>query len=416
MNVLLIGSGGREHALAWKISTSPLLDRFYCAPGNLGISQFAENIRLDLSNHIDVVAFCHKKNVDLVVIGPEKPLVEGLSDSLRKAHIRVVGPSAASARLESSKAFTKDLCTRLSIPTAVYGRFTNANEAKSYIFSHGAPIVIKADGLMSGKGVVVAMTLKEALAAVDSYFDGKGSNMEIVIEEFLQGEEVSFFCLCHGEIAVPLGSARDYKRVWDGDTGKNTGGMGAYSPVAAMTPYMVMRIMHEFIQPTLKEMVAIGSPFSGILFAGLMITDDGPKLIEYNVRFGDPECQVLMMRFKDDLLQIFVATAEGNLAFASEPELLDEASLTIVLAAKGYPESPLKGSQIHGVEEVAFLPHVMLFHAGTAEKDGKLLADGGRVLNIAAYGKTLKEAQEKAYSAIEKIRWREGFWRSDIGR
>jgi len=416
MKVLLIGSGGREHALAWKIAASPLLSRLYCAPGNPGTAKIAENVVLDVADHAAVVAFCKEKHIDLVMIGPETPLVNGLADSLMAAQIRVVGPTARAARLEGSKGFTKDLCARFAIPTGAYGRFNSAAEAKAYIHARGAPIVVKADGLAAGKGVVVAMTVQEALAAVDACFDGMfgAAGAEVVVEEFLRGEEASFFCLCDGRIAIPFGTAQDHKRVGERDTGLNTGGMGAYSPASVMTPDMIERTMREVIEPTMKAMAEIGAPFNGILFAGLMITEEGPKLIEYNVRFGDPECQVLMMRLQDDLLPLLVAAADGNLA-GYEPKWSEGVSLTVVLAAKGYPEAPEKGSVIEGVEEAAALSDVVVLHAGTALQDGKLVANGGRVLNVTAYDKTVQETQRKAYAAIEKIRWPDGFWRSDIG-
>lgn len=414
MNVLLIGSGGREHALAWKIAASPLLGHLYCAPGNPGIAQFAENVCLEVADHAAVVAFCQANKVDLVMIGPEAPLVDGLADSLRAARIRIVGPGAAAAQLEGSKGFTKDLCARFAIPTAAYGRFENAADAKAYIHRHGAPIVVKADGLAAGKGVFIAMTEPEALAAVDACFDGAFDGAGVVVEEYLHGEEVSFFCLCDGTTALPLGSAQDHKRLGDADTGPNTGGMGACSPAAIMTPELAARTMREIIDPTIRAMAQMGTPFNGILFAGLMITDQGPKLIEYNVRFGDPECQVLMMRLHDDLLPLLAAAAEGKLA-GYAPRWSDKVALTVVLAARGYPYAPHKGSVIDGLAEAAAMPDVMLFHAGTAMQDGKLVANGGRVLNVTAWSKTVKETQHKAYAAIEKIRWPEGFCRSDIG-
>lgn len=416
MKVLLIGSGGREHALAWKIAASPLLSRLYCAPGNPGTAKIAENVVLDVADHAAVVTFCKEKHINLVMIGPETPLVDGLADSLKAAQIRVVGPTARAARLEGSKGFTKDLCARFAIPTGAYGHFNSAAEAKAYIHARGAPIVVKADGLAAGKGVVVAMTVQEALAAVDACFEGMfgAAGAEVVVEEFLRGEEASFFCLCDGRTAIPFGTAQDHKRVGERETGLNTGGMGAYSPASVMTPDMIERTMREVIEPTMKAMAEIGAPFNGILFAGLMITEEGPKLIEYNVRFGDPECQVLMMRLQDDLLPLLVAAADGNLA-GYEPKWSEDVSLTVVLAAKGYPEAPKKGSVIEGVEEAAALSDVVVLHAGTALQDGKLVANGGRVLNVTAYDKTVQETRRKVYTAIEKIRWPDGFWRSDIG-
>ncbi|MFK4824203.1 phosphoribosylamine--glycine ligase [Paenochrobactrum sp. BZR 588] len=416
MKVLLIGSGGREHALAWKISTSPLLDKLYCSPGNPGIADHAELVSLNVEDHDAVVAFAKEKAIDLVVIGPEAPLVDGLSDSLRKNGIRVFGPSQGAAQLEGSKGFTKDLCARFNIPTGAYGRFNNAPKAKAYIRQQGAPIVVKADGLAAGKGVVVAMELEEALEAVDACFEGAfgQAGAEVVVEAYLDGEEASFFCLCDGKTAIPFGSAQDHKRVGDGDTGPNTGGMGAYSPAPVMPAEMIERTMKELIEPTMHGMAELGHPFSGILFAGLMITKDGPQLIEYNTRFGDPECQVLMMRLQSDLLELLAASADGKLDEVS-PTFSDETALTVVMAAKGYPEAPQKGSVIKGLDEAAKTEDVKIFHAGTALKDGNLVANGGRVLNVTATGGSVSDAQTKVYEAIEKIEWPNGFCRRDIG-
>ncbi|AQS42296.1 MAG: Phosphoribosylamine--glycine ligase [Candidatus Tokpelaia hoelldobleri] len=416
MKVLVIGSGGREHALVWKIAASPLLGKLYCTPGNPGIGAIAETAALDTGNHASLAAFCRQHRIDLVVVGPEAPLVGGLVDSLRRAGIRAFGPDCAAARLEGSKSFTKDLCARFNIPTAAYGCFNNAPKAKAYIRAHGAPIVVKADGLAAGKGVVVAMNVEEACNAVDACFEGAfgAAGGQVVVEEFLHGEEVSFFCLCDGKTALALGSVQDHKRVGDGDTGANTGGMGAYAPATIVTQPMEARIMQEIIQPTMDGMAAIGAPFQGILFAGLMLTPDGPKLIEYNVRFGDPECQVLLMRLENDLLPLLVAAADGELDQAS-PEWSDDVALTVVLAAEGYPHMPRKGSVIDGVEEAAALPGIMVFHAGTAMENGRLTANGGRVLNVTARGANVVEARAKAYAAIEKIRWPQGFCRTDIG-
>ena len=415
MNVLLIGSGGREHALAWKIAASPLLTKLYAAPGNPGIAGEAELVSLSPDDHGAIVDFCRERAIDLVVVGPEAPLVAGLGDRLMKAGIRVFGGSAAAARLEGSKGFTKDLCARYGIPTAAYGRFSDAAAAKAYAREKGAPIVVKADGLAAGKGVTVAMDLDEALSAIDACFDGSfgAAGAEVVIEEFLEGEEASFFCLCDGRTALPFGSAQDHKRVGDGDTGPNTGGMGAYSPAPVMTPEMVERTMREIVEPTMRGMAEMGCPFSGVLFAGLMITGAGPKLIEYNVRFGDPECQVLMMRLKDDILVLMRAAADGQLAHMSV-RWRDDAALTVVMAAKGYPGTPEKGSVIRGVEAAA-AGGAEVFHAGTALKDGDLVAAGGRVLNVTATGRTVGEAQAKAYAAVDRIDWPGGFCRRDIG-
>ncbi|WP_048646017.1 phosphoribosylamine--glycine ligase [Nitratireductor soli] len=416
MKVLLIGSGGREHALAWKLAASPVLTRLYAAPGNPGIAAEAECVALDAADHAAVVAFCRDKAIDLVVVGPEAPLVAGLADALAGAKIRVFGPSAAAARLEGSKSFTKELCDRQGIPTAAYGRFDNALAAHEYIRQHGAPIVIKADGLAAGKGVTVAMTVDEALAAVDECLDGGfgAAGASVVVEEFLEGEEASFFCLCDGKTALPFGTAQDHKRVGEGDTGPNTGGMGAYSPAPVMTEALIEQTMKEIIEPTMRGMAEMGAPFTGVLYAGLMLTKDGPKLIEYNVRFGDPECQVLMPRLKEDLLLLMNAAADGQLAHMSA-RWRDEAALTVVLAAKGYPANPEKGTIIRGVEQAADGEDVFVFHAGTALRDGALMASGGRVLNVTALGGTVTDAQRRAYAAVDKIDWPEGFCRRDIG-
>lgn len=415
MNVLLIGSGGREHALAWKIAASPLLTKLYAAPGNPGIAQEAECVALDVADHDAVIAFARDKNIDLVVVGPEAPLVAGIADPLEAAGIRVFGPSQAAAQLEGSKGFTKDLCARFDIPTAAYGRFNNAPKAKAYARQVGAPIVVKADGLAAGKGVTVAMTLDEALEAIDACFEGAfgAAGAEVVVEEFMEGEEVSFFCLCDGKTALPFGSAQDHKRVGEGDTGPNTGGMGAYSPAPVFSVEMEAQVFAEIIEPTMRGMAEIGAPFKGVLFAGLMITRDGPKLIEYNARFGDPECQVLMLRLRDDVLTLLNAAVDGQLAHSSA-RWHDDAALTVVMAAKGYPASPEKGSVISGVEDST--DGVKIFHAGTSlNAEGKLIASGGRVLNITATGKTVSEAQSRAYAALDRIDWPQGFCRRDIG-
>ena len=413
MNVLLIGSGGREHALAWKISASPLLTKLYAAPGNPGIGREAEVVALDPVDHNAVASFCVDRKIDLVVVGPEGPLVDGIADDLRAAGIRVFGPSKAAARLEGSKGFTKDLCSRYGIPTAAYGRFSAAEPAKAYVREVGAPIVVKADGLASGKGVTVAMTLEEAMAAVDACFDGAfgAAGAEVIVEEFLTGEEASFFCLCDGKTALPFGTAQDHKRVGEGDTGPNTGGMGAYSPAPVMSEAVVARTLREIIEPTMRGMAEMGSPFQGVLFAGLMIGDDGPKLIEYNTRFGDPECQVLMMRLKDDILVLMKAAVEGQLAHMSV-RWREDAALTVVMAARGYPGAPEKGSVIRGLDATG---DTEIFHAGTAMRDGDVVAAGGRVLNVTATGKTVSEARARAYGAIDRLDWPEGFCRRDIG-
>jgi phosphoribosylamine---glycine ligase len=415
MNVLLIGSGGREHALAWKLASSPLLDRLYSAPGNPGIAEEAECVALDVTDHRAVAAFCKDRAIGLAVVGPEAPLVAGLADDLRGAGIRVFGPSKAAARLEGSKGFTKDLCARFGIPTAAYRRFSDVAAAAAYVRERGAPIVVKADGIAAGKGVTVAMTEAEALAAVEACLGGAfgSAGAEVVMEEYLEGEEASFFCLCDGVTALPFGTAQDHKRVGEGDTGPNTGGMGAYSPAPVMTPEMIDRTMAEIVAPTMRGMAELGAPFSGVLFAGLMIAADGPKLIEYNVRFGDPECQVLMMRLKDDLLVLLNAAVDGQLAHISA-RWRDEAALTVVMAARHYPGTPQRGTTISGLDQ-AIAAGAEVFHAGTALAEGRLVANGGRVLNVTATGRSVGEAQAKAYQAVDRIEWPGGFCRRDIG-
>jgi phosphoribosylamine---glycine ligase len=414
MKVLLIGSGGREHALAWKIAQSPLLDKLFAAPGNPGIAECAECVQLDLDDHQAVISFCHLQGVTFVVVGPEAPLVAGIADALRAAGLAVFGPSAAAAQLEGSKGFTKDLCAKYNIPTGAYQRFNNAPKAKAYVRAQGAPIVIKADGLAAGKGVTVAMSLDEALAAIDDCFEGAfgAAGAEVVVEAYLDGEEASFFCLSDGKNLLPFGSAQDHKRVGDGDTGPNTGGMGAYSPAPVMSDAMVARTMAEIIEPTVKGMAADGHPFTGVFFAGLMITAKGPELIEYNVRFGDPECQVLMMRLKSDLLELLFAAAEGRLDEVSA-EWRDETALTVVMASKGYPGQYEKNTPIEKLPETE--ADAKVFHAGTALKDGKLVAIGGRVLNVTATGKTASAAQASAYDLVDGVSWDNGFCRRDIG-
>jgi phosphoribosylamine--glycine ligase len=414
MKVLLIGSGGREHALAWKLAQSPRLTKLYAAPGNPGIGEEAELVAIDTEDQQAVLAFCQANAIDFIVVGPEAPLVAGLADTLREAGFVVFGPSAAAAQLEGSKGFTKDICAKYSIPTGAYQRFTAAEPANAYIREQGAPIVIKADGLAAGKGVTVAMTLDEALDAVDSCFDGAfgAAGAEVVVEAYLDGEEASFFCLCDGTHALALASAQDHKRVGDGDTGPNTGGMGAYSPAPVMTPEMVERTMREIIEPTIRGMAESGHPFSGVLFAGLMITKKGPELIEYNVRFGDPETQVLMMRLKSDLLTLLHAAATGTLDQV-DADWRDEAALTVVMASRGYPGTYEKNTPITALPEADASTKV--FHAGTALKDGQLVATGGRVLNVTAMGDTVGAAKATAYAALAKVKWDNGFSRSDIG-
>ncbi len=413
MKVLLLGSGGREHALAWKLASSPLLTKLYAAPGNPGIAEEAEIVALNISDNAAVEAFCKQHGIDLVVVGPEAPLVAGLVDRLTAAGIKAFGPIAAAARLEGSKSFTKQLCAANNIPTARYAEFTDKNAARKYIEQHGAPIVLKADGLHAGKGVVVAMTKDEALAGLDQVF-GMGSSDPVVIEEFLKGEEASYFCFIDGEMVLPLTSAQDHKRVFDGDKGPNTGGMGAYSPAPVFTAAIEQRTLDEIVRPTARALVKAGTPYRGVLYIGLMITKDGPKLIEYNVRFGDPECQVLMPRLKDDLLTLMLGACEGSLGKMSV-RWRDEVAITVVLATKGYPGAYQSGSEIRGLDQAAKVEGVTIFHAGTKRDGDKLLANGGRVLNVTATGKTVKEAQARAYKAVDLIDWPEGFCRRDIG-
>jgi len=416
MNILILGSGGREHALAWKIAGSPLIDNLYCAPGNAGIAREAQCVALDLADHQAVIAFCQASKIDLVVVGPEVPLCAGIVDDLEKASIRAFGPSKWAARLEGSKGFTKDLCKANKIPTADYERFKHAAPAKDYVRKKGAPIVVKADGLAAGKGVVVAETVPEAEAAIDIMFGGGlgPPAWEIVIEDCLVGEEASFFALCDGETAIALASAQDHKRVGDGDKGPNTGGMGAYSPAPIMTPEMNQRVMDEIIHPTVRAMRAMRAPYKGVLFAGLMITKAGPQLIEYNVRFGDPECQVLMLRLMSDLVPALLAARDGQLK-NFDLRWYPDASLTVVMAAKGYPGDYKKGTPIEGLDAAAQVEGVEIFHAGTKADGARILANGGRVLNVSARGKSVREAQTRAYAAVDKIKWPDGFCRRDIG-
>jgi phosphoribosylamine--glycine ligase len=416
MNILLLGSGGREHALAWKMAASPLADRLTCAPGNAGIAREAECVALDIADHAAVIAFCNSSKIDFVVVGPEAPLVAGIVDDLEAAGIKAFGPSKAAARLEGSKGFTKDLCRDNGIPTAAYERFSAAEPAKAYARRQVGPIVVKADGLAAGKGVIVAPGAAEAEAAIDMMFGGGlgGAGAEVVIEEFLEGEEASFFALCDGETAIPLAAAQDHKRAFDGDTGPNTGGMGAYSPAPVMTPQMIARTMDEIVRPTLRAMKAMGAPYKGVLFAGLMIGKDGPTLIEYNARFGDPETQVLMLRLMSDLVPALIASRDGQLK-SFDLRWYPDAALTVVMAAKGYPGSYARGSAIEGLEAAAQVEGVEIFHAGTRAEGGEILANGGRVLNVTARGKNVSEAQSRAYQAIDRIRWPDGFCRRDIG-
>ena len=418
MKVLVVGGGGREHALCWSISASPLVTRLYCAPGNAGIAQDADCVPIADEDVEGLIAFATENNIEFVVVGPEAPLVAGLVDKLAAVGIKSFGPSAAAAMMEGSKGFMKDFCARHAIPTAAYGRFTEAAAAKAFIAEQGAPIVVKADGLAAGKGVIIAETVEQAYEAVDSMLHGGAfgaAGAELVIEEFLGGEEASFFALCDGEVAIPLASAQDHKRVGDGDTGPNTGGMGAYSPAPIVTDAMVDTIMDTIINPTIQGMTAEGTPYKGVLYAGLMIENGEPKLLEYNVRFGDPECQVLLMRLMSDLLPALIASADGVLK-NFDLRWYDEPALTVVMAANGYPGSYDKGSEIGGLDEAATTEDVTIFHAGTIQGDGsEILAAGGRVLGITAIGATVAEAQTNAYEAIDKINWPGGFCRRDIG-
>ncbi len=416
MQVLILGSGGREHALAWAISASPLLTKLYCAPGNAGIAEVATCVPVDITDHDAVIQFAREKAIDFVVVGPEGPLVAGIADDLSAAGFKVFGPSKAAAQLEGSKGFTKDLCREFDIPTAAYGRFTDAAAAKAYAAEQTLPVVVKADGLAAGKGVVIAETRAAVDEAIDACFNGSfgAAGSEVVIEEFMEGEEASFFALVDGKNILSLGAAQDHKRVFDGDEGPNTGGMGAYAPAPVMTSAMTERVMSQIIEPTVAGLEKRGTPFKGILFAGLMITDAGPQLIEYNVRFGDPECQVLMMRLKSDLLAALLATADGVLG-SFDLRWYDDAALAVVMAAEGYPGTPKKGTEIRGLKSAAEIPGVEIFHAGTRRDGDRILADGGRVLNVAARGKTVAEARQRAYDAISRIDWPEGFCRTDIG-
>jgi phosphoribosylamine--glycine ligase len=413
MNVLLIGSGGREHALAWALSASPLLKALYCAPGNPGIADLAECVALDVTRHQDVITFCRKQEIGFVVIGPEAPLVAGLVDDLSMAGIKAFGPTRFAAQLEGSKGFTKDICAAHGIPTAAYGRFDRLDAALDYLKQQGAPIVIKADGLAAGKGVTVAMTVAEAEAALHDIFAGRFGGAQCVIEEFLEGEEASFFVLSDGGHVLPLATAQDHKRVGDGDTGPNTGGMGAYSPAPCMTDALCAEALERIVRPTVRALAAMGHPYRGVLYAGLILTREGPKLIEYNARFGDPETQVLMMRLKDDLLTLLLATASGTLDKLSV-RWRNDTALTVVMAARGYPGDYEKGSEIKGLDQ-DFGKEIQVFHAGTARRDGRLVANGGRVLNVTGLGANPAEAQARTYAAVDRIDWPEGFCRRDIG-
>ena len=416
----MLGSGGREHALAWKLAQSRFIETdggtLYAAPGNPGIAQCAELVELDVRDHGAVCDFCEAKGVDFVVVGPEAPLVDGLADSLRGAGIAVFGPSKAAAQLEGSKGFTKDLCARAGIPTAGYVRTSSLDEASAALDRFDAPYVLKADGLAAGKGVVIAETRAEAEAALAEMFGGQfgEAGAEVVVEEFMTGEEASFFALTDGAIIMAFGSAQDHKRVGEGDTGPNTGGMGAYSPAPILTPQLRGEAIARIVGPTVRALAEEGTPYVGVLYAGLMLTGEGPKLVEYNCRFGDPECQVLMMRLESDLGEYLYAAATGSLGSLPPPKFSRQTAMTVVMAAKGYPGTPEKGGAISGIEAAEALG-AKVFHAGTAEKDGKLVANGGRVLNVTALGETVAEAQRKAYAAVDAIDFPSGFCRRDIG-
>ena len=416
MNILLIGGGGREHALAWKLAQSPMTQNLFAAPGNPGIAQHAALVDLDIADHGAVIAFCAQNAIGLVVVGPEAPLVDGLGNALRAAGVPVFGPDAAAAQLEGSKGFTKDLCARANIPTAAYVRTISLEQARAALPRFGLPVVIKADGLAAGKGVIIATSADEADAALVDMFSGSfgAAGAEVVLEEFMTGEEASFFALTDGSFIVPFGSAQDHKRVGDGDTGPNTGGMGAYSPARVLTPELEALVMERIIRPTVATMAADGMPYSGVLYAGLMLTDAGPKLIEYNARFGDPECQVLMLRYRGDLAALLLAVATGTLAQHGPVLLSDEVALTVVMAAKGYPGTPEKGGHINGIA-AAEAGGARVFHAGTALAGDALVASGGRVLNVTASGASVSEARDRAYAAVRAIDFPTGFFRSDIG-
>ncbi len=416
MNILILGSGGREHSLAWAVMQNPKCDKLIVAPGNAGIEQIAECADFDIEDGGEVVTFVAANAIDFVIVGPEAPLATGVADRLREAGVLVFGPSQAAARLEASKSFTKEICDAANAPTAGYGHFTDAEAAKAYIREQGAPIVVKADGLAAGKGVIVAMDLQTALDAVDDMFGGAfgGAGAEVVVEEFMEGEEASFFILCDGKTALPVGTAQDHKRVGEGDTGLNTGGMGAYSPAPVLSDEIAQKALDEIVQPTIDEMAKRGTPYQGVLYVGLMIKDGQPRLVEYNVRFGDPECQVLMMRLGAQAMDLMHAAAEERLHEA-QVNWADDHAITVVMAANGYPGSYEKGSVIGGLEALEGDSKNMVFHAGTAAKDGQIIATGGRVLNVTARGASLQEARDRAYAMVDAIDWPGGFYRRDIG-
>jgi phosphoribosylamine--glycine ligase len=416
MRVLVVGGGGREHALCWAIAASPLCSKLFCAPGNAGIAQVAECLDVAADDIAGQVALARAHEIDFVVVGPEVPLVAGLADRLNEAGFKVFGPSAKAAQIEGSKGFTKDLLRRHGIPTGAYERFTDVDKAVDYIKSRGAPIVVKADGLAAGKGVVVAESVEQAISAARDMLSANrfgAAGASVVIEEFLVGQEASFFALCDGVHALPLIGAQDHKRAFDGDKGPNTGGMGAYSPAPVFDAAMQQRTMDEIILPTVRAMAEAGTPFKGVLYAGLMITDQGPKIFEYNCRFGDPECQVLMPRLKSDILPALIATADGSLRHF-DLRWSDDTALTVVMAAKGYPDAYQKGSEIRGLEAAGRVEGVEIFHAGTKADGKRVLANGGRVLNVTAVGPTVEIARERAYRAVDLIDWPDGFCRRDI--
>lgn len=420
MNILILGSGGREHALAWAVMQNPKCDKLIVAPGNAGIAQIADCASFDIEDGAAVVNFAEENAIDFVIIGPEAPLAKGVADRLREAGVLTFGPSEGAAKLEASKRFTKEICDAANAPTAGYGHFTDAAAAKDYIRQQGAPIVVKADGLAAGKGVIVAVDLPTALDAIDDMFGGAfgGAGAEVVIEEFMEGEEASFFILCDGTTALPIGTAQDHKCVGEGDTGPNTGGMGAYSPAPVLTDEIAQKALDQIVQPTIDEMARRGTPYQGVLYVGLMIKDGMPRLVEYNVRFGDPECQVLMMRLGAQALDLLQAAAEERLAGA-QVNWADDHAISVVMAANGYPGAYEKGSVIGGLKGLPEDCMNMVFHAGTmvndGAKDGAITATGGRVLNVTARGASLQEARDRAYAMVEKIDWPGGFYRRDIG-
>ncbi|MCB1364571.1 MAG: phosphoribosylamine--glycine ligase [Rhodobacteraceae bacterium] len=416
MNILILGGGGREHSLAWAVMQNPKCDKLIVSPGNAGIAQIAECAALDIVDGGAVAEFAQQNAIDLVIVGPEAPLAAGVADRLRDTGIAVFGPSAAAARLEASKRFTKEICDAAGVPTAAYAHFSDPQAARAHVRARGAPIVVKADGLAAGKGVIVAETEAQALAAIDEMFAGSfgAAGAEVVIEEFMEGEEASLFVLCDGKTVLPIGSAQDHKRVGEGDTGPNTGGMGAYSPAPVLSPDIEARAMDRIVRPTIAEMARRGTPYQGVLYAGLMIRDGQPRLVEYNVRFGDPECQVLMMRLGAQALDLMHAAAEGRLAGA-RVNWADDHAMTVVLAARGYPGAHATGSVIGGLDGLPETAFEMCFHAGTARRDGKVVAAGGRVLNATARGDTLAQARARAYAMADAIDWPQGFYRRDIG-